>query len=210
MKHFKILSLILLTLASGCSHTKINPNKETTPSTLESNFPQVNTKPDGVVSKIITLKCDSTCTDSEKKEVVKIEKAMNQVLNSDCLKQYITDPTRRLDNTNNLSRDKILEKLKTPTALTLNYYYNRYTKALGYESASDYSVMHFNRAKLYGWSVCDKASLGLHEFSHTKGFYHNGNLADPNYYTVPYQLNHATESKEYDSYNGGCCLEPAE
>jgi len=163
-------------------------------------------KPDvGVITKIISLKCNETCTDSERKELPGIEDAMNETLASKCFEDYIKSPGRRLDYTKD-TPDQIVKKMRIPTELTLDYYYQR-SAALGYESADDFSVIHFNRRNLGGWTKCDKASLGAHELSHSKGYFHMGNRASPNYYSVPYQINHAFDQKSYDDYNGGCCKE---
>lgn len=196
----KTLALFLLLLAS------CKPSAVEVPQTVEPIATSSPTPNGGGVTtgKIITLKCDDTCTTQERNELPAIEKAMNDTLNSQCFTDYFKSSGKRFDNANGVSVDKMLEKLRTPTALTLNYY-SQFGKALGYESADDFSVIHFNRRNLGGWTICDKASLGAHEFSHTKGFFHIGNRASPNYYSIPYQLNHAFDPKSYDSYNGGCC-----
>ena len=157
--------------------------------------------------KIIALGCDSTCSADQLAQVPLIEAAMNQTLTSDCLAQYFRTPGRRLDNTNGLTPDQILAKLHIPTALTINYFYKGWpSRTQGYESADDFSTIHFNSRYTNSWSVCEIASLGLHEFTHTKQFWHNGNKAAPNYYTIPYTMNHAADSKTVDARNGGCCL----
>ena len=213
MKTKKILSAFLLTLIlTSCSHNAVVPSKDGPATTGDKPAIVVATPTPAIAvdpaqpKKIITLKCDSTCTAAERAELPAIEAAMNKTLASQCLMDYFMQPGKRLDNTNNLSPLQIVEQLRIPTALTLNYYYSKWTAALGYESADDFTVIHFNRAKLGGWSACEKASLGAHEFSHTKKFFHNGNKAAPNYYTIPYQVNHAFEPKSDDAYNGGCCV----
>lgn len=155
--------------------------------------------------KIITLKCDDTCTAAERAKVTAIEAAMNRTLGSACFAQYFMTPGRRFDNTK-LPPAQILSKLGEPTTLTLNYYYRKFrpwprlAPDDGYESADDFSVIHFNRAHTASWPVCDKASLGGHEFSHAKDFWHIGNKRPPNVFTVPYQVNAAFDA---------CCKEAA-
>lgn len=151
------------------------------------------------INSNVSLKCDSTCTPDEVKEVDVIAQTMNIVIQSSCFQQFFEKQTR-IDMAQGFSADAIVSILRKPQALTLNYFYRKWaapfvkTKEEGYEDASDFSVIHFNRYFTQNWAVCDKASLGAHELSHSKGFFHNGNLAAPNYYTVPYTVNHAFDS----------------
>lgn len=162
--------------------------------------------------RTVSLHCDVSCTAMERAEVPAIEAKLNETLHSSCFTQYFKTPGRRIDNANNLMPDQILSKLREPTTLTLSYYYQKYsvypfiTKAEGYESAQDFSVIHFNRFKTQSWRLCQKSSLGAHELTHTKLFWHNGNLAPPNYFTVPYQTNNAFEGNDDMP---ACCKEAA-
>lgn len=171
--------------------------------------------------KIISLKCDSTCTPAEAAEVKKIEKKMNETLSSQCFTDYFKKPGRKLEMNLGLTPDQILERLRKPASLTLSYFNKvwagpipgvKHTLTEGYEDASDFNVIHFNRYKVSNWSACEKASIGLHEKSHTNGFFHKGNLAAPNWLTVPYQVNHALEGNEdagsFDTA-GKCCKDDA-
>lgn len=167
-------------------------------SSAPSVVPSPSTTPNAQVSAFpVGLKCDSTCNASELAKVPLIAAKMNETLLSDCFHNFFL-ASQRVDNSKGLSREQIVSKLREPSSLTLNYYYNRWTRALGYESANDFGVIHFNRAKLGSFSACQLASLAAHEMSHSKGFFHNGNSPGPNRFTVPYLINTAFEE-------GGCC-----
>jgi hypothetical protein len=210
----KLLPLLLVLAFAGFGHRAPAPQPSATPTPVvtrtpgpaptPSVVPSPMPSPTGVPDKVITLKCDSSCSTSQLAELPAIEAAMNRTLLSACFSNYFASATR-IDNNNGLTAAQIVAKLRIPTTLTLNYYWSRWSKALGYESADDFSVIHFNAAKMGGWSACEKASVGAHEFSHTKNFFHNGNSAAPNYYTVPYTVNHAFDSKSVDPAYGGCC-----
>jgi hypothetical protein len=201
------LSLIALLFVSASSLAM--SHKAPVPAPVETDLPGMGIVPEGIPSpapssvavvaapstKIITLTCDSTCTAAQRAEVPAIEAAMNQTLSSKCFEQFFEAPGLRIDLTGGLTPAQIVAKLRTPSHLTLNYFYNGWpSKEEGYESAQDFSVIHFNSYFTDGWPICDKASLGDHEMSHTKQFWHKGNLAAPNYFTVPYQVNHATDA----------------
>lgn len=197
----KTLAILLLGLSISTSFAagkkRTAPTQAPTPVVSSVATPSPSAAPSGAPSpRRITLACDDSCTAQERAEVPQIEAKLNETLMSVCLTSYFMTPGRRFDYTNGLSPAQVLAKLRTGGALTLNYYYNRWTRAVGYESADDFSVIHFNRAKVSGWPICPKASLGAHEYSHTKEFYHMGNAAAPNYYSVPYQANHAYEGAD--------------
>lgn len=156
-------------------------------------------------AKAVTLSCDGTCTPDQKAELPAIEDALNTTLTSSCFNTYFNTPGRRIDLTNNLSPPAIVQKLHTPAKLTVNYFYAGWpSKEEGFEDASDYSTIHFNYRFTDTWSICEVASLAGHEYSHTQAFYHNGNKAPPNYYTVPYQVNNSFEGNDDMA---ACCLE---
>jgi len=198
MKNLLLIALLISSNALGKASKRYEPIATPTPIVAAS---PVGTPIPGC--HVITLKCDSTCTSAERAELPSIEAAMNKTLCSSCFKQFIFEPTRRFDYVYNWSRQKIYDKLTTPTTLTLNYYYTS-PKVYGYESASDLSTIHFNRNATKNLTLCQKASLGAHEFSHTQDFYHNGNRPGPNFYSGPYQVNHAFEGGDG---NVACCVD---
>lgn len=164
-------------------------------------FLLVTILPNQAANADVVLKCDSSCTTSEQAELPLLQAQMNSSLASSCFTGYFLAPGLRLDMANGLAPGQILSKLREPASLTVSYFYTKWTftpwphitKEEGFEDPSDYSTIHFNRYYTQGWTLVYKASLGLHEMSHTKGFMHNGNAAPPNYFTIPYQVNHATE-----------------
>ena len=206
-----LLALILIS-SSSCKISPVTNSTATTqsPSVTSSTAvivpPNHSTVVEGAL-KIITLKCDSTCRANEIADLPKIEAHMNATLSGNCFAAYVLAPGRRIDDNLGLLPAQILAKLLEPSTLTLSYFTKYLTKEEGYEDASDFTIIHFNRVKTNNMSICDRASLGAHEFSHTKKFFHIGNAAPPNYYTVPYLVNHGFDGKSFDAYNGGCCNE---
>lgn len=183
--------LFVLLFFTGCASL---------PPQSDSSSPIILTTPSpipiggGVVSKTITLKCDSSCTDEEEAQLPFIENTMNEIIGGLQIIQYFYTPGLKIDNSNGLSIDQIIAKLREPSVLTVNYYRSTFpSKANGYESASDFSIIHLNRRNVWNWSICDKAGLAAHEMSHTKKFFHNGNYAGPNQNTVPYHMDHLFE-----------------
>lgn len=194
-------SIFILGLSVGLSAYAAGKKHQPEPVASPSPAPVASVQPSPIPSpissnKIITLKCDSTCLASEVAQIPSIEAAMNATFNSECFTQYFKTVGRRFDNRNGLTQDQILAKLHQPTTLTVNYFYKSNTPEEGYESADDFSVIHMNRRFTQGWPICDIASLGAHEFTHTKQFWHNGNKAAPNYFTIPYQTNNAFEGND--------------
>lgn len=190
IKKFLIHILVLNGCTQGCSTLK---QVSQVPPVLEipSESPRLSPFPGG--SDGLKLTCDQTCSTSQKASLPNIQTKLNDTVNGQCFSDYFTNPKTTLQNTNNLTREQIVSKLREPISLTVNYYYKKFTSAVGYEDAKDYNVIHVNGAKVGGWSDCDMASLAGHEMSHAKGFYHNGNSPGPNQYTIPYQVNHAFE-----------------
>jgi len=206
----KLITLIpflsLLLLSTGFAHHAPAPLPSSTPAVvaaLPSPAPTATTHVDPL-SPTITLDCDSTCLPNEVAQLPALQAKMNEVLNSDCLSAYFLTPHRRIDNRDDLTPEQVLLKLRQPSHLTLNYFYKSGTKEEGYESAVDFSVIHMNRAYTATWTLCEVTSLGLHEMTHTKQFWHPGgfNQAKKDYFTVPYQANNATEGRDNMS---ACC-----
>lgn len=197
------LAIILIALILGFAH-KQSPGPTPTVTPIPTAAPSPLVTPTPIPgTKIITLKCDSSCTPAEVLELPQIEALMNSTFMSDCFYKYFVG-RKRIDLAQGFTGAQIVGILRTPSNLTLNYYNNSNTRVDGYEDSADFSTIHFNRTalKANGFNLCDKASLGGHELSHTKKFFHNGNLASPNYYTVPYTVNHAFDT---GSDFGGCC-----
>jgi hypothetical protein len=188
------MSKFLLLFLTSCSTAVLVPQPQENASAPSITTPVVIAD-SGAAFK---LSCDSSCNDNQKKGIPEIESALNKTISSQCFADYFTTPKRQLDNTNGLTPSQIVDKLRTPIDLTINYYYKRFTSALGYESAPDFSTVHINAAKTGYFTNCQLASLVGHEMSHAKGFTHNGNSFGPNQYTIPYQVNHAFE-------DAGCC-----
>ena len=188
--------LVPLLLLQGCfkNSTTIVPVVE--PASTPTATPHVAIEV-GAVINTVSLKCDDTCNKSQQDALPAIEAKINQTLSGDCFKTYFLSPERQFKNTLGLTPTQIVEKLRTPIKLTVNYYYKRLTKALGYEDATDFSIIHINGSKVGDWSTCDMASLAAHEMSHSFGFFHDGNSPSNNQNSVPYEVNHA--------FDNGCC-----
>lgn len=195
----KLIVLVALFL-SACSTIKTVPTVEPTPTPLADPTPFPTATP--MPGKIVTLSCDETCLDQERKEIPEIEAKLNETLKSKCFEDYFLDPKNALTMTDGLSREQVIEALRLPTKIKVSYYYKRWTKAVAYEDYRYPGTIFLNRAKVSGWTSCEKASTGGHEMSHAKGFKHNGNSPGPNQTTVPYQVNHAFEG--YGNF-AGCC-----
>lgn len=194
MKHQIYTIIIIQLFLFGCrsSGSLVPTNPEIVSSPVPNQTPFVGS------GEVIKLECDATCLDSEHKALTQIQAKLNDTLRSECFKAYFISPQRRFKNALGLSGIQIVEKLQRAANLKLSYYYNRWTKAVGYESADDFNVVHINRAKVGAWSTCELASLVAHERSHALGFFHDGNSPANNQDSIPYEINHSFE-------DAGCC-----
>lgn len=212
--------LVAAVCFESCAHYAVVPEPRPTPSVSPSPVPSPvvtpTPKPQPTVTpspvptqKIVTLKCDSGCTDIQAAQIPAIEAVMNRTLSGQCFADYIRSRTR-IDYTKD-TPDQIIAKLRAPISLTVNYYWRKYStwpvlaRDEGYEDANDFGVIHMNYYKTQAWPIERLASLALHEMSHAKSYWHQGNSPGPNYYSLPYTLNHMCESKSVSSDFGGCC-----
>ena len=158
--------------------------------------------------KIITLVCNETCNDSEKAKLPELEKKLNATLNSECFAKFILAKGRKWTELGEESPVDVLAKMRTEQVILVSYFYHFIYGLQGFEVAQQ-PVIYINRNALaaYNQNYCSEASIMAHEISHAKGFNHLGNENnDHNYYSAPYQINHAFDSIDDDYRNGGCCI----
>jgi hypothetical protein len=182
-------------------HSSINlpaPAQSPTPSPSASPAEQ---------AKIITLICDEKCTEAEKDKIKKVEAKLNETLASKCFEDYITDTARKFNNLQGKTPWDIVNEMRQPQTMLVNYYSSVEFWILGFEMGGE-SVVHLNRVAMayHRFDICDEASVAAHETSHAKGFMHVGNSANAfNLLTPPYQINAAFDSTAKFASNGGCC-----
>lgn len=198
MKLTRLLALLptILLLNSCMIHSRIDLGPPT-PQASPSPSPQANAQGP------ITLVCDEKCTSTERKKIKEVEKKLNETLMSKCLEDYLFSSERSYNMLEG-SPKEMLEKMREPSIMLVNYYSGLNIFVLGYEVGGE-SVVHLNRLAVayYGFDICDEASVAVHEASHAKGFMHKGNSPNSfNQKTVPYTLNHAFDK---GPGNGGCC-----
>ena len=158
--------------------------------------------------KIITLVCNESCNDSERMKLPELERKLNETLSSDCFAKFVLAKGRKWTELGEKSPLDVLIQMRTPQVILVNYFYHFIYGLQGFEVAMQ-PVVHINRNALaaYNQSYCSEASIMAHEISHAKGFMHRGNENnDHNYYSAPYQINHAFDSIDEDYRNGGCCI----
>lgn len=158
--------------------------------------------------KIITLVCNETCNDSEIMKLPLLEKKLNDTLNSECFSKFILAKGRRWTELRGKTPEDIVQEMRKPQVILVSYFYNFLYGLQGFEVAMQ-PVIHINRNALaaYNQNFCSEASIMAHEISHAKGFMHKGNENNNhNYFSPPYQINHAFDSIDEDYRNGGCCI----
>lgn len=195
--HFDMRGLLALVLLSGCVINNHPKQVYGPPSPKKVNPP-----------KTITLVCNETCNDTERMKLPELEKKLNETLNSDCFARYILADKRKWTELRGDTPVDVLVKMRTPQVIMVSYFYHFMSGLQGYEVAMQ-PVIHINRNALaaYNHGFCAEASIMAHEISHAKGLMHRGNDNNShNYYSPPYQINHAFDSVDEDYRNGGCCL----
>ena len=132
---------------------------------------------------------------AEKIESPEIESLLNKILMSDYFLQFWKNQERIDCNPDGLTGEQICAKLREPINLLVSYYDDDDTIVDGYEEEDEPTEVHINEIamKANDFSIQDKASLVLHERSHCAGFFHDGNSAAGNEYTIPYLCNNAID-----------------
>jgi hypothetical protein len=196
--HFDMRGLLALVLLSGCvinNHPKQVYGPPSPPKKAEA-------------PKTITLVCNETCNDTEKMKLPELERKLNATLNSDCFAKFILAKGRKWTELRGDDPLDVLLKMRTEQVIMVSYFYHFIYGLQGFEVAGQ-PVVHINRNALaaYNQSFCSEASIMAHEIAHAKGLMHRGNENnDHNYYSPPYQINHAFDSLDEDYRNGGCCI----
>lgn len=191
------MRLLLALLLTGCVVNNHPIQRVTMPAKGSEQF-----------TRVITLVCNETCNDSERQKLPELEKKLNATLGSECFARFILARGRKFVELNGKKPIDILIAMRTPQVILVNYFYHLFYQLQGFEVAGQ-PVIHMNRNALaaYNQSFCQEASTMAHEISHAKGFNHRGNENnDYNFYSAPYQINHAFDSIDEDYRNGGCCL----
>lgn len=184
-----IALLFLVTSSLAMTRNKSIPAPSPSPIPIASPSPIA--APHG--KKIVTLICKPSCNALETKQLPEVEDALNRTLLSSCFENYFNQPGIKLDMTDGASPNQIVQRLRLPATLYVDFFYKPFTRMVGYEAGEVPPTVHMNRKFTASWSVCQIASLAAHEFSHVQNFKHNGNASGPNQFTVPYQVNHAFE-----------------
>jgi hypothetical protein len=182
------------------------------PACVINNHPKIERYPLQVPEKkpqkIVTLICDENCSESEKIKLSLIEEKLNKTLSSECFARFILAPGRPYNYMGDETPQTLLEKMRTPQVILVNYFYALNFFLQGFERAGE-AVVHINRnaVAIQNLGYCAEASIMAHEVAHAKGFVHKGN--EPNEFnqsTAPYTINHAFDPISDDYRNGGCCI----
>lgn len=178
------IAIIWVAFIASCSTNKIKSLVD------DINRIEVNeTKP--IEEHNITLECDNTCTQSERKAIAEIEKSVNEVIRTQCFQDFFNAQKNIVLN-QGLTGLQIVDKIKTTKVkTTLSYYRNRFSRVVGYEKGD--GKIYANRKYWDFFKLSDKVSNVAHEATHLMGFHHNGNKASGNELTVPYLTNAAVE-----------------
>lgn len=145
----------------------------------------------------IVLNC-ANCTKAEEQKLPKVQKLLNVVIRSKCFSDRFTLTKYRSDliQTNGLTRQQVVDKLKTDKVVApLFYYYPKWYQSknvIGYTNAGDPNI-YLNRyfREDNTWTLCSEASNEAHEASHKMGFVHDFNRTPTRPYSVPYTVNFA-------------------
>lgn len=152
--------------------------------------------------------CNETCNDGEKAKLPQLERKLNETLNSDCFAKFILAKGRKWTELKGKSPVDVLIEMRRPQVMMVSYFYHFLYGLQGFEVAGQ-PVIYINRNALaaFNQGYCSEASIMAHEISHAKGFIHRGNENNSyNYYSPPYQINHAFDPIDEDYRNGGCCI----
>lgn len=187
----KLFLIILLLSANALAFSK---KRAPEPSPTPSPTPVVEPIPTpDAVTHNITIKCDNTCTDKERADVPLIEARIYEIMKTDCFSDAFTDLKKRskLVQTNNLTREQVVEMLRTKGAhMTLSYYTKTLSNVVGY-TYPGVPVIYANRKFHNDYGICTKASNIGHEASHNMGFDHDYEATAQRPYSVPYTINFA-------------------
>lgn len=193
-----VVALLLPTLPACMVHSRIDLGPAYGPP-APSPTPGVQAQ-----ETALELVCDENCTKTEKAKIKLVQDKVNETLASACFQDYMTAPERRFNMLDGKSPWDVVQIMRRPAIMLVNYYSSLQFWVLGFEVGGE-SVVHLNRVAIayHRFDICDEASIAVHEASHAKGFMHRGNSPDDyNQRTVPYTLNHAFDQ---GPGNGGCC-----
>jgi hypothetical protein len=182
----KILSTILLTFIL-CEVTFALGRRPAVEKPTPSPIAIITPTPEPVNTNII-LSCDQSCTDDERASIPKLEFTVESVMDSECFYDALTN--RSMTQTNGLTREAVVKKLRNKALnLTLSYYYED-SSTVGYMDYR-YPVIHANRKFYDKYSLCTKAGNIGHESSHFMDFTHDFLKTPRRPYSVPYSVNYA-------------------
>jgi hypothetical protein len=183
--------LILILIFASCSTI---PRKQE-PTVTEPVILSTTPKPVGKLTGLVTFKCDTTCKPSEVAKVLEAEKKIQEVVSSQCFKDFML--SRPMIETNNRTSSEVYSHVSNLSGLVgVSMYFKRWTSAIAYRNPPSLKINlnrnYFTASK----SVCDWASTMAHEgIAHALGNYtHSYYPTKDRQYSVPYSLNASFDS----------------
>lgn len=196
-----LLAALLVVSATSMKKRRIEapePSPVVTPTVKPSPIPM----PTGLPGNI-GFKCTASCTQDERVRVSQAEIVANQVVHSECFKEFMSRLGLLDEDGNSYDasevRDVIKDLTTTPLTVPVHYYYSS-KNVVGYRNIGADDI-YFNRRYHNFYNACDTASNAVHEWSHPLGYGHPFNPTSWRGRTVPYGINQAID-KCCSSSNG--------
>lgn len=170
-------------LLFSCSHVEVAPIR------APELMPIVEAQKSKAFFKFTPSKIAS---ELEKKQIERLQKKVNDVVNGECFKREMLKPGLKLNETTD-SPEVVFNKISTAkVSAQISYYSKRFTSAVAY---AENGTFYFNRAKIGSLSDCDFASTALHESTHLDPleYSHAFNDYKGRDFTVPYYMNQIME-----------------
>ena len=178
-----LLLILLITLASACSHVQYAPEPSESPSPTPSASPSPT--PSGTPR--IGFRC-VTCTDAEKVKVAEAQVIANETVDGACLEKFMLG--WGLMWTNGKTPAQVVADLRTQAIATPVHFYYKNNGVVGSRNPPAPDI-YMNRKFHAHYTAADTASNATHEWSHVAGYDHPVARKSWRGRTVPYAINSA-------------------
>jgi hypothetical protein len=219
MKKSLYLSLIFV-LLSSCStvkngsqpvlgQDKLPVESSQTQHDVDPTESKVTPTPTPLVNVGVTfVPVEYYTTKAQREKIKKAEKKMNEVIQSQCFKDFMSK--RAMIDTNGKKSYEVVEHLQSLSGKIPVEMYNpgRFSSAVAYRSPPSLTIHLSYNYFTTDMDDCEWASTMAHEsLGHSLGEYdHDYRWSASREYSVPYSINHAFSKESFSgSPSGGCC-----
>ena len=218
MKIFILSCLLITVTVFAASQKRVvleTPSPSPSPTIAPTATPVVVATPNPEASPTAVTPKDNvqfyckdkaSCTDEERALLPKVQKKLNEVMQSQCFADHLILEKYRskLVQTNGLTREEVVKKLQTgKVSIPVKFYLDEDSGVYGYTYPNDPTI-YLNRYyrtkedyKNGDWGLCAEVSNEAHEAAHKApmgGFDHDFNATKQRPFSVPYSVNFAVDS----------------